>query len=290
MGRLTSHWSWDPSLVYVSVAAVMYLVGGWRHGTSRNRTPKSGEDRLRELAFAAGLASIVIALDSPIDYYSDQLFWVHMGQHIILLTVSPPLILLGRPWPRIWQALPLNVRAAAGRTLASAEWTAPIRAIAKPAPAFILFNANMLLWHIPGAYNLTLNHQWIHDCEHALFFFSGLLFWAHVVDPGPMRARSMTWFVRAVYVAGAMVASWILAILLVVVQHPLYPHYAHLLSRPGHLTALEDQQVAGGMMWVPGSVSYSIALIAIFWRWASPQSEQSHRRPAHALSEPDAFA
>jgi cytochrome c oxidase assembly factor CtaG len=269
-------------LIYVTVAAVMYVLGGMRRDALRTRTPKSGDDRLRELAFAAGLASIVIGLDSPIDYYSDQLFWVHMGQHIILLTVAPPLILLGRPWPRMWQALPLKTRASVGRTLAQARWTAPIRAIAMPVPAFILFNGNMLLWHIPAAYNLTLNHQWIHDCEHALFFFCGLLFWAHVVDPGPMRARGMTWFSRAVYVAGAMIAGWILAILLVLVQHPLYPHYAALLSRPGGLTALEDQQVAGGMMWVPGSVSYSIALLAIFWRWASPQSEHTHRRAAPA--------
>src|ERR1700735_2915815 len=139
MGSITAHWSLDPSLIYVAVSAVMYVVGGMRPGTSRSRTPKSSDERLHELAFAAGLASIVIALDSPIDYYSEQLFWVHMGQHIILLTVAPPLIL----------------------TLASARWTAPIRAIARPASAFILFNGNMLLWHIPAAYNLTLNHQWI---------------------------------------------------------------------------------------------------------------------------------
>ncbi len=283
MGSITAHWSWDPSLIYVTVAAVMYVLGGLRRGASRQRVPRSGQERWRELAFAAGLASIVIALDSPIDYYSDQLFWVHMGQHIILLTVAPPLILLGRPWPRMWQALPLKVRASTGRTLARADWAAPLRAIAQPVPAFLLFNANMLLWHIPGAYNLTLNHQWIHDCEHALFFFTGLLFWAHVVDPGPMRNRSMTWFARAVYVAGAMIAGWILAILLVLVQHPLYPHYANLVSRPGGLTALEDQQVAGGMMWVPGSVSYTIALLVIFLRWATPQSEHNHRRTVAAL-------
>jgi cytochrome c oxidase assembly factor CtaG len=259
-------------LIYVTVAAVMYVLGGVRRDALRTRTPKSGDDRLRELAFAAGLASIVIGLDSPIDYYSDQLFWVHMGQHIILLTVAPPLILLGRPWPRMWQALPLKTRASVGRTLAQARWTAPIRAIAAPASAFILFNGNMLLWHIPGAYNLTLNHQWIHDCEHALFFFTGLLFWAYVVNPGPLRQR-LSWYWRAIYVAGAMIIGWMLAIALVL----LYQHYADLLSRPGGITALEDQQVAGGMMWVPGSVAYSITLLAIFSRWASPDSDSSRR-------------
>ncbi len=275
MGSVTRHWSWDPALIYVAVAAVMYVLGGLRH--SRSRGSGDAEEFLRELSFAAGLASIVIALDSPIDYYSDQLFWVHMGQHIILLTVAPPLILLGRPWPRMWQALPLSVRTPVGRSLARARWTAPLRAIAKPVPAWILFNVNMLAWHVPVAYNLTLSHQWIHDGEHALFFFTGLLFWAHVIDPGPMRHHGLNWFMKAGYVTSAMVAGWVLAVTLVLVKHPLYPHYANLATRPGGLTALEDQQVAGGMMWVPGSISYTIALIAIFWRWASPDGEQTPR-------------
>ncbi len=136
MGSITAHWSWDPSLIYVTVAAVD--VRGRRHAPG-NAAPepdarRPSDDRLHELAFAAGLASIVIALDSPIDYYSDQLFWVHMGQHIILLTVAPPLILLGRPWPRMWQSLPLSWRTSAGRHARSARaGRLRIRAIAKPA-------------------------------------------------------------------------------------------------------------------------------------------------------------
>jgi cytochrome c oxidase assembly factor CtaG len=282
MGSLTAHWSWDPSLIYVTVAAVMYVLGGFRPGTSRSRHPGRAGERLRELSFVAGLMSVIIALDSPIDYYSDQLFWVHMTQHIILLTVSPPLILMGRPWPRMWQALPLRLRTSAGRTIAGAGWTAPLRAIAKPGPAFVIFNADLLIWHIPAGYNLTLNHQWIHNGEHTLFFFTGLLFWAHVVDPGPLRKR-MNWYMRAVYVTGAMVVGWILAIVLVLVDHPLYPHYADLLTRPGHISALADQQIAGGMMWVPGSAAYSIALLAIFSRWASVDSEHSGRRVVPAI-------
>lgn len=277
MRLLTTHWSWDVSLVYVVGGGLMYLVGGLRRGTSRARGRREDGEWLRELSFAAGLASIVIALDSPIDYYSDLLFWVHMGQHIILLTVAPPLILMGRPWPRMWQALPLGVRTPAGRALAGARWTSPLRAIAKPIPAWLIFNVNMLAWHLPAAYNLTLTNGAVHDCEHALFFFTGLLFWAYVVDAGPMRQR-LTWYVRAAYVTGAMIVGWVLAILLVLVSVPLYPHYAHLLHRPDGISALSDQQIAGGMMWVPGSVSYAIALLAIFARWASPGSELSGRR------------
>lgn len=282
MGSLTAHWSWDPSLVYVTVAALMYIIGGLRRGSSRNRHAAHECEWRRELAFAAGLASIVIALDSSIDYYSDQLFWVHMSQHIILLTVSPPLILLGRPWPRMWQALPLRSRTSVGRALAGAGWTAPIRMLARPWVAFVVFNADMLIWHVPWAYNLTLSHQWIHNCEHTLFFFTGLLFWAHVVDPGPLRQR-LSFYMRSVYLVGAMIVGWVLAIILVLARHPLYPHYAHLLTRPGHISAIADQQMAGGVMWVPGSLAYSLALLIMFSRWASPDSERSGRRTASAI-------
>ena len=94
-------WSVQPPLLYVAVAAMLYWAGGLGYR-------RSGGAGLRAAAFAAGLITIVLALESPIDGYADQLFWVHMCQHIILLTVSPPLILMGRPWPRMWQALPLT--------------------------------------------------------------------------------------------------------------------------------------------------------------------------------------
>jgi putative membrane protein len=90
-------WSIQPPLLYVAVAAMLYWSGGLGYR-------RSGREGLRACAFAAGLITIVLALESPIDGYADQLFWVHMFQHVLLLTVAPPLILLGRPWPRMWRA------------------------------------------------------------------------------------------------------------------------------------------------------------------------------------------
>src|SRR5207248_5883172 len=143
-------------------------------------------------------------------------------------------------------------RVAFGRTIAGGRVTAPLRALAQPLPAWILFNVTVVAWHLPAAYNATLTSNVIHQLEHAMFFFFGLLFWARVVDPGPLRPR-LVWPMRIGYVAGAMVVGWVLAIALVVVPHPLYAHYADLAYRPGGLTALSDQQVAGGGMWVLGS-------------------------------------
>jgi cytochrome c oxidase assembly factor CtaG len=271
-----ARWSIDPPLgwlavAYVALSAVLYLLGGRARGGTPHR-----RELLRALSFFTGLAVVVIALNSPIDYYADDLFWVHMVQHVLLLTVAPPLILLGHPWPRMWRALPLRTRTVVGRTIAGSAFTAPLRALARPLPAWILFNVAVVAWHIPSAYNATLTSEVIHQLEHAMFFFFGLLFWARVVDPGPLRPR-LIWPTRIVYVAGAMVVGWVLAIALVVVQHPLYAHYADLAYRPGGLTALSDQQIAGGVMWVLGSAAYTVTLLIGVYRWLAADSAVGQR-------------
>jgi len=128
-----------------------------------------------------------------------------------------------------------------------------------------------VLWHIPAAYNATLTNETIHNCEHAMFFFTGLLFWARVIDPGPLRPR-LPWLGRVAYVVGGMVVGWILAITLVLVPHPLYAHYAAEATRPGGISALTDQQIAGGVMWVLGSISFTVAMLVGFYRWLEPDS------------------
>jgi putative membrane protein len=255
-----ARWSLDPSLIYVVGAACLYLMGS--RGRGRPTPLQAG-------AFAAGLLTIVIALDSPIDHYADQLFWVHMLQHILLLTVAPPLFLLGRPWPRMWRALPLGPRTKIARTLVGARWMAPLRLLARPLPAWILFNATFIVWHIPGAYDATLTNGAVHVCEHAMFFFTGLLFWARVINPGPLRPRLM-WPARIAYAASAMVVGWALAITLVLLPHAAYGYYAALATRPGGISALTDQQIAAGIMWVPGSIAYTITFIIGFYRWLEP--------------------
>jgi cytochrome c oxidase assembly factor CtaG len=264
-------WSIEPPLAYVALAALLYGLGG-RGRAAAPREP------LRTAAFTSGLATIVLALDSPIDGSADRLFWVHMFQHVLLLTVAPPLILLGRPWPRMWRALPLRWRAMLGKTLAGARFTAPLRRLARPWPAWLLFNATIVVWHVPGAYDATLTSGSLHLLEHAMFFFAGLLFWARVIDPGPLRPR-LHWPLRVAYVVGAMVVGWGLAIAIVLAPDPLYPHYAELAQRPGGISALTDQQIAAGIMWVPGSLAYGVAMLIGFYRWLEPDSGKRSPRP-----------
>jgi putative membrane protein len=262
-------WSLDPSLVYVALAAALYVLGS--RGRDRPRPRQA-------IAFFASLVIIVIALCSPIDYYADDLFWVHMVQHILLLTTAPALMLLGKPWPRMWRAFPLGPRTKVARAVARADWLAPVRALARPIPAWILFNVTVVGWHLPAAYDATLTNGAIHALEHAMFFFTGLLFWARVIDPGPLRPR-LVWPVRCAYAAGAMIVGWMLAIALVLEPHAIYGYYSALRTRPGGISALTDQQLAAGIMWVPGSGAYAITFILGFYRWLEPDKSPG-RAPA----------
>ncbi|HEY3772372.1 MAG TPA: cytochrome c oxidase assembly protein [Solirubrobacteraceae bacterium] len=264
-------WSIQPPLAYVVVSALLYWVGGRRYSRAAQTRERWGEG-----VFALGLVTIVVALESPLDGYADQLFWVHMCQHVLLLLIAPPLILLGRPWPRMWLGLPVRPRTTIGRTLAKARWTSGLRALSRPWPAWLLFNATFVGWHIPAAYDETLRSQPVHDLEHAMFFFIGLLFWAHVVEPGPLRAR-LEWPARIGYLVGAMIVGWMLAITLVLAPHPIYAPYEALVHRPGGISALIDQQLAAGVMWVPGSIPYAVALFICLYRWLAPERRATPR-------------
>jgi putative membrane protein len=266
-----SSWNVEPPLVFCVLCGVLYWRGGRRQASSR----RTGlERRGRAWLFYAGLVTIVIALDSPLDSLSSRLFAAHMAQHVLLLTVAPALIVLSAPWSRLWQPLPLDFRRSAARTVLLAPGWAPVRsaarAVARPLPAWVLFNANLVLWHVPVLYDATLSSAAVHDLEHALFLVTGLLFWAQIVDSAPFHAR-LDWLHRIAYVTGAIAVGWVLAIVLATAPSPLYVGYASLAHRPGGLSALGDQQIAAGVMWVPGSIAFAVAFIVFFYRWLGPE-------------------
>jgi putative membrane protein len=266
-------WTLGPQLAYVIVAAAVWELGG-RRGV---RTPP-----WRAASFWGGLASIVIALDSPIDSYADQLFWVHMFQHVLLLTVAPPLLVLARPGPRMLHALPTAARRGLAHGVARSRWAQPLRWLAAPAGAWLAFNGVFAGWHVPALYDAALRSAWIHDLEHLTFFVTALLFWARALGAPPLHAR-LDWPRRIAYVTGALLVGWVLAVLLALAPNALYGAYAQLSHRPGGLSALADQQLAAGVMWVPGSIAYTIAIVYCLIRWLEPARTPTDRgssRPA----------
>ena len=243
-------------LLGLFVAAVLYALGRRERDGAR-----------RNACFYGGLLVIVAAIDSPIDSYADRLFWVHMVQHVLLTMVAPPLILLGRPWPRSVRALPIGLRRVIARGLHRC------RGVAAPLVAFVLFNGDLLAWHLPGLYDLTLRNAAVHDLEHALFLVTALLFWAHLA---PTSRRPRLDATRQVaYGVGAILVSWALAVVLGFASHPLYAHYAALAHRPGGLSALADQQLAAGIMWVPASIPFTIAVLVAAYRLLEPTGKSA---------------
>jgi cytochrome c oxidase assembly factor CtaG len=263
-------WPLEPPLFLALATGVLYWLGG-RRQVARHRGAL--ERRAREAAFYAGLLTIAVALDSPLDPLADRLFAAHMAQHVLLLTVVPPLLLLGEPSLRLWQPLPLGFRRSVAKSVARGGWASPLRAtgrlLGRPVPAFVLFNSVLLVWHVPVLYDATLRSQVVHDVEHFLFVATALLFWAQVIASKPLHAR-LDELGRAVYATGALLVSWVLAIVLAFAPSPLYDAYASLPSRPGGLSALGDQQIAAGIMWVPGSIAFTIAIFMSFYRWLEP--------------------
>lgn len=265
----------DLPLLLVALALGLHVMGE-RRAVRLRRRPRDRRARTRAAFFYAGLLTIVISVVGPIDTYSTKLFWVHMIQHVLLLTVAAPLIVMGAPWMSIWRPLPLGFRRSAAGAIAKDRWAAPLREagrfLSRPAGAWLAFSLNLVLWHLPGAYDLTLRHLWVHALEHISFLVFGILLWAQVIESPPLRSRLRA-DQRVYYIVGASVVGWALSLVLAFAPSPLYPVYAHLADRPGGISALTDQQLAAGIMLVPGSLTMSIFVFIGLYRWLGTDEE-----------------
>lgn len=275
----SANWPIEPPLTAIVLAGMLYGLGLRRRPVARRRR----EVRWRAAAFYGGLLALFAALDSPVAAYDTRLFSVHMTQHVLLMMVAPPLIVLGRPWLLVWQPLPLGFRRTTAKGVARESWASPLRSagrfVGRPLSAWLLACGTLVVWHLPVFYDATVRNAGIHDLEHALFFATSLLLWMQLIDSSPFRPR-LDHFQRAAYGAAALVVGWILAIVLALAPSPLYGAYAQLSGRPGGLSALADQQLGAGVLWVPGSLALLVAVCVNFYLWLEPESGGRSRRVA----------
>jgi len=271
-------WSPDPALVVLIAAAALYSLGARRTSYGARR---GAAKRRRAACFYSALVVLGLALDSPLEAYSERLFWVHMVQHVVLLTVVAPLLVLARPWTSLWRGLPLRTRRrlarAPTRSSAVAGLWSLARRLGRPVPSFLFFSVVLCAWHIPGLFDATLRSLPLHALEHTLFLVVAVLVFKQVIDSRPLRAH-LGEGQRALYAAGAMLVTWVLAVALAIAPNPLYSHYAHEAVRPGGISALTDQQLAAGIMWVPGSVTFMVIIFVYINRWLAPTAGRSEQR------------
>lgn len=242
--------------------------------------PTNPVPRRRSVAFAGGLGAIAVALLSGIDRYDTTLFSVHMVQHVLLALVAAPLIAYSAPITLI-----LRVSSPATRR----RWVFPVlhsrilRILAFPVVAWVLFAGVMWASHFSPLFDAALEDPLLHDIEHALFLGTALLFWWPAVaqDPAPWR---MPHPMRAMYVFLQMPQNTFLAVVILGATTALYPHYA-TSARPWGPTALEDQQMAAGIMWLLGDAIFLGAILLILAGWMRSEARDASRVDRRAEAE-----
>jgi cytochrome c oxidase assembly factor CtaG/ferredoxin len=218
----------------------------------------------RLFAFAGGLVALWLAIASPLDAFSSLLLSAHMVQHLLLMSVVPPLILLGAPLLPLLRGLPRKIaRDGVGPFLI---WPALRRfgnTVTHPLTGWIVMAVTLISWHVPAAFDLALRSPGWHKVEHACFLGASILFWWPVVRPFPSRPRWPLWSVP-VYLLAADLLNTGLSAILTFSDRVLYRPYLDVPRLFG-TTALSDQSCAGVIMWVPGSLVFLVpaALIAI---------------------------
>ncbi|MGA9510501.1 MAG: cytochrome c oxidase assembly protein [Candidatus Sulfotelmatobacter sp.] len=267
-------WTWPPFVVIpLLLTAALYSLGIAKMLRKQNRS-KAVLGTI--VCFALGWVSLLIALDSPIHEIGEQLFWVHMTQHEILMLISAPLLVLGRPLiPFLWALSPSwRERAAslAHAKLFKAFWIW----VSAPLSAWLLSALALWIWHIPWLFERTLRSDWIHAAQHTSFLAAALLFWWPLAN----RISTMGYGGGLVYVFTTILHTSVLGALLTFAPRPWYSSY--ITTAPlWHLTALEDQQLGGLIMWIPAGTLLLIVALVLLVKWMNEsQSRWQYTRMA----------
>ena len=274
---LATAWQLDPTVALPLVATAL----GWLWLVDRidQRHPHNPVPVPRTIAFLLGLFVIAVALQSGIERYDTTLFSIHMIQHLLLMLLAAPLLLLGAPITQILRVASPTVRR---RVLLPFLHSSPMIFLSHPVTAWLGFT--VVLWgtHFSPLFDVALENRPVHQLEHVLYIASALLFWFPIVgaDPGPRR---LAFPARGLYLLLQMPPSSFLAMAVLFAPAPLYNHYATLGS-PYGVSALADQQAAAGIMWLVSDVTFIVAILLVIGAWM----RQDERRTAEVETRIDA--
>ncbi len=265
-------WRFEPLVLGgVALTALGWLLLRRRVALAHPDHPPS---RWRDAAFLGGLATLVLALTSPVEAYEGQLFSVHMLQHMLIQLVAAPLLLLGAPATLALRAASPSVR----RVLLAVLHSRAVSILSFPLLAWVLFAAVNWGWHFSTLYDQALEVPWLHDLQHATFLGAALLFWWPVVAADPARWR-LPYPARLFYLFLAMPQNSFLGIALMSAPPSLYPHYLSNL-RPWGPTPVADQGIGGMLMWVGGDVVFLVAMGLVVAAWVRAEDRRTARDDA----------
>ena len=237
------------------IVPLLVLAGLYALGWSRlSRRPFAAS---RAAFLLVGFIALVVALLSPLDELAEGLFVAHMVQHMLLIVVAAPTLLLGDPFPVAVWALPRAWRLRMGRWITRTSKIGRLWRVATAmSPAWIVSACVLWGWHLPSAYDAALAHRWLHDLEHLSFFFAAILFWWPVIHPAPRYRRGASYPARVVYLVLGAFQTAALGLLITLAPTALYRSYAGA-------AALEDQARGGVIMWGLGGAIDMLAVLIV---------------------------
>jgi cytochrome c oxidase assembly factor CtaG len=227
-------------------------------------------ERWRKAAFLAAMASLFMALISPLDAASEALFSAHMIQHLLLILAAAPLLMWSRPLAPLLRGLPHAWRKAVGSAahhpILQGMWAKMSGAMT----VLVLHIVALWLWHLPTLYSAALADKGVHILEHASFFTTASLYWWMILNRDQVGGRVLSVFV-------VMMASGLLGALMTFAGAPWYGDHM-LLAAAWGLTPLEDQQIAGLLMWIPAGILYASIAAALLGTWLNSLEQRMLRR------------
>jgi putative membrane protein len=269
-------WTWDP-LVLGALGVSAFLYGRGLRALWRRAGTARGVRRWEAGTFILGWLTIAVALLSPLDHLSDLLFSAHMTQHELLMLVAAPLLVLSRPHiPALW-ALSAGQREHVARWIQAPKVRTVWRTATGPFLVLLLHALARWVWHIPALFEAALRSEATHAVQHLMFFGTAMLFWWALIRG---RYGRVGYGVAVLFVFATAAHTSILGALLTFARSVWYPLYEGR-TEAGGLGALEDQQLAGLIMWVPTGVIFIIVGLALFAAWLG----ESERRVS--LTQPE---
>lgn len=281
-GELWSTWNLDPWVMLgIGISASMYALGVRRLWDRAGRG--NGIPVWRVRCFAAGLIALVIALISPLDALGTALFSAHMVQHEVIMLIGAPLMVLGAPWIAFLWAIPPEWRTRLGVVgrMDAVRRTGSV--LTYPVTIWVIYAATLWIWHIPVLYQATLRSTLIHAVQHLSFFAASFLFWWVLLHPS--RSRRTAYGTGVVYVFTTGIHGSILSALLTFSRSAWYPVY-EAPAAAWDLSVLEDQQLAGLLMWIPPSFIYLAAAVTVLGLWLREIERRADRRAFQAEAHP----
>ncbi|MEW5988270.1 MAG: cytochrome c oxidase assembly protein [Chloroflexota bacterium] len=251
-------WDWRPEILLLLGSAGLFYGRGWRRLRRRGRGQLATTGRL--IAYLAGLLVLVITLMSPLDVLAGWLFFLHMIQHILMLTIAPILLLLGDPFPFFIWGMPGGERI--GRALFGrhAPFRRFLRQVMQPGVVWLTFVVFLWGWHDPHAYNAALRYPLLHDFQHLTFFLPGMMSWWGVIGAGPHLQRPLSPIVRVIYLLGTAAANAVPGVIIALSGAPIYTYYESV-PRLWGISVMQDQVISGLIMWIPGTMMYLLAAL-----------------------------